>query len=71
MCIPLDIEHVPVGHRHEDMCALDPGMRKFQVIYSPKEVVHVGIRRELRAKIYRKIDELRSLRSKKQISKKR
>lgn len=71
MCIPLDVEHVPIEHRHEDICALDPGVRKFQVIYSPKEVVHVGIRRELRAKIYRKIDELRSLRSKKQISKTR
>jgi len=71
MCIPLDIQHKQVEHKHEDICALDPGVRKFQVVYSSKEVLHVGIRRELRAKIYLKIDELRSLRSKKQIKKTR
>ena len=69
MCIPLDVEHTPIEHQCEDICALDPGVRKFQVLYSSKEVLHVGIRKEWRAKIYRKIDELRSLRSKKQISK--
>jgi len=69
MCIPLDIQHKQVEHQHEDICALDPGNRKFQVVYSSKEVLHLGIRKELRANIYRKIDELRSLRSKKKIKK--
>jgi len=48
-----------------DYCALDPGVRTFQTIYSEQEVTQIKIRKELVAKLLVKLDTLNSLRSKK------
>ena len=42
-------------------CALDPGIRKFQTLYSEKEVVKVVPNKELRQRLYSRKDLLQSL----------
>lgn len=58
-------EHVPSG----EVCSLDPGIRKFQTIFSEKETVKFEINKEYLLKLHNKIDLLRSLRDKKIIPK--
>jgi transposase len=51
--------------QRKDYCALDPGVRTFQTIYSEQSVTQIKIRKELIAKLLVKLDKLRSLRKKK------
>ena len=53
------------------ICALDPGVRTFQTIYSETSVSQVKINKETIKKLQIKIDLFRSLRDKKVIKKKR
>ena len=50
-----------VDPRSDDECALDPGIRKFQTLYSNKEIVKVVPNKEMRAKLYLKKDKICSL----------
>jgi putative transposase len=50
-------------------CALDPGTRKFQTIYSEEVVMKISIKKENLKKLQKKLDFLQSLRGRKQISK--
>jgi transposase len=49
----------------KDYCALDPGVRTFQTVYSEQSITQIKIRKELIAKLLIKLDKLRSLRKKK------
>jgi transposase len=51
------------------VCALDPGTRKFQTVYSADEVIKVVHNKKLVTRLRCKLDLLRSLRDKKQIPK--
>lgn len=48
-------------------CACDPGVRKFQTIYSEQEVFSVGIKKEIKQRLLKKIDNLKSLRAQKRL----
>ena len=65
LCVPIDVKNKKVKHEKYSACALDPGVRKFQTIYSGKEVLHVGVKREFVRKLFEKLDTLRSLRDRK------
>lgn len=64
LCVPLTIKD---SHRNEKKpegcCSLDPGVRKFQTVYSEEEVVHIGIKQELLKRYFDKLDVLQSLRT--------
>lgn len=53
----------------ESVCALDPGIRKFQTIYSEKSAEKIIIKKDHIEKFQTKLDLLQSLKDKKQISK--
>lgn len=52
-----------------DVCALDPGVRKFQTLYSEYKIQKIMIKKELIAKLQSKLDLFRSLKNRKLISK--
>ena len=51
------------------VCALDPGVRKFQTVYSEYETKKIIIDKEILKTLLSKLDTFQSLRSKKEISK--
>jgi putative transposase len=70
LCIPIKIK-TRKTQENKGVCSLDPGVRKFQTVYSNNEVVHIGVKRELMKKYFNKLDKLQSLRMKGQINKKK
>lgn len=54
-----------------EICALDPGIRKFQVVFSEKEVLKVKANSKVRDKYMAKLSLLQRLRSKGRLSKHR
>ena len=62
----IDIKKKP-RHNNKSTAAIDPGVRKFVVVYSDKEILSVSLRKELLKKMQLKLDLLQSLRSKKMI----
>lgn len=52
-----------------EMCALDPGTRKFQTIYSEENTIKIEIRKEKIKKLQEKLDLFQSLRSRNLIKK--
>ena len=54
-----------------EWCALDPGVRSFQTVYSENNITQIKIRKETIKKLQQKLDLFRSLRSRKIIKKSR
>lgn len=50
-------------------CALDPGIRKFQTVYSENMSMKIGVNKDLLRELQRKLDTFQSLRSRKLIKK--
>ena len=50
-----------------EICSLDPGVRKFQTVYSENKVIKIELKKELLNKLYNKLDKYKSLRSNKKI----
>lgn len=71
LIIPIDVECKDSGFNKTEACALDPGSRKFQTIYSENKVEIVRIRKDQIKKLQNKLDKMKSLRDKKIISRKR
>ena len=71
LIIPIDVECKDSGFDKTEACALDPGSRKFQTIYSENKVETVRIRKDQIKKLQNKLDKMKSLRDKKIISRKR
>ena len=67
ICIPF--EPIMTKNDNNDVCALDPGIRKFQTIYSEKEVVKITMDKELITRYQQKLSLYQSLRSRGYISK--
>lgn len=68
LCVPITIKNETIATR-SDCCSLDPGVRKFQTLYSKEEVIHVGVKKELLRRYFNKLDKLQSLRMKGDIRK--
>lgn len=54
----------------EKTCALDPGIRKFQTIYSEDKITMIKPNKELVERLHCRLDKLQGKRAKKEISKK-
>ena len=67
---PINIK-VKKPTENRSWCALDPGIRSFQTVYSEEMVLQFKVHKESVKKLQRKIDLFRSLRSKKQIKSRR
>jgi putative transposase len=70
LVVPIKVKNKKKNPDHEN-CALDPGVRTFQTIYSQNEVLKVKINAVLLRQLQLKIDKFKSLRAKKIISKQR
>lgn len=72
ICLPIKIKRKNIKNKL-DVCALDPGVRTFQTLYSPNgNVSKFGDRTNLLLKrLNERIDKLKSIRSKKEIKKKK
>lgn len=51
-----------------DICSLDPGSKTFQTVFSPEQVFKIQQNKELFNKLNMKLDKLRSLKDKKEIT---
>ena len=69
LCIPIDIQIDDKKPKYNSSCSLDPGVRKFQTVYSEDITIKIGIKKDMLKKLYKKLDNFQSLRSKKLITK--
>lgn len=67
LCISYDVKGVE-SKLKEKTCALDPGIRKFQTIYSEDNIITISPDKEKVKKIYETLDKFDKIRSKKLIS---
>lgn len=65
--VPIDV-NLKTSFTESKVCALDPGCRKFNTVYSEDFVVKISMKKENTTKIYDKLDKMKSLRSKKIVS---
>jgi len=65
--VPIKVETKNKGK--DSVCALDPGVRKFQTIYSEEAVTKIHVHREAITRLQKKVDILNSLRARKLIRK--
>ena len=73
LCIPIKVKASNEKNREikKDFCAIDPGVRSFQTIYSEDMVLQIKVNKEQIEKLQNKIDTFKSLRDKKIIKRKR
>ncbi len=64
LVIPTKVE-IKTKEDKKSFCALDPGIRSFQTIYSEESVSQIKINKELIIKLQKKLDNFKSLRDKK------
>ena len=67
LIIPIDAK-IETGGIKKNWCALDPGERTFQTVYSEEMILQIKSRKTLVKKLQHKIDSFNSLRAKKIIS---
>ena len=70
LCVPTKV-NTRIPSKTEGVCSCDPGVRKFQTVYSEKEVFSIGVKKELKQRLLQNIDRLRSLRSQKRLRNKK
>ena len=66
LCVPYKQKQIEINQTN-NYCALDPGVRTFQTIFSPYETKKCKENKELKRKLLLKLDLLRSLKETKQI----
>ena len=72
LIIPIDVKCNEKDNDNKfEACALDPGVRKFQTIYSENKIEKIMIRKHQIYKLCKKLDLFKSLRDKKIIGKRR
>jgi hypothetical protein len=64
LIVPIKVE-IKTKEGKKSFCALDPGIRSFQTIYSEESVSQIKINKELIIKLQKKLDNFKSLRDKK------
>ncbi len=69
LVVPTAIK-VKKPHNRQPYCAIDPGVRSFQTVYSEYQCIQIKHRREILSKLQTKIDLFRSLRARKIIKRK-
>lgn len=67
LIIPLE-KKLKTPSLNQFSCALDPGVRNFQTIYSPANTLSIEMKKELKRKLFLKLDKLRGLKAKNLIS---
>jgi transposase len=68
LVIPMDKKRkTPIGDEKKEICAVDPGIKTFQTIYSNSNVVKISKDPLLLKRLQLKLDVMQSLRSKKKI----
>jgi putative transposase len=67
LIVPVKTAPKPTKEPIHSVCALDPGVRTFQTLYSPEGVIKFQQNRELTQRLYARLDHFRSLRAKKEI----
>lgn len=68
LVIPMDKKRkTPIGDEKQEICAVDPGIKTFQTIYSNSNVVKISKDPLLLKRLQLKLDVMQSLRSKKKI----
>jgi transposase len=70
LCIPIS-KKITLENKNNKVCALDPGVRTFQTIYSEENVLQIKIRKENIKRLRNQIDTFKSLRARKIIKSKR
>ncbi len=68
LIVPIKKKETKIDQKDE-YCALDPGVRSFQTIYSEKSVEQIKINKEVIKNLQVKLDHFKSLRDKKMIRK--
>ena len=73
LCVPRKASAKKIESREnkKEFCALDPGTRSFQTVYSEEMILQIKVNKELIKKLQTKIDNFKSLRDRKIISRKR
>lgn len=67
LCVPIDIQSKEKNNKPKKICAIDPGVRKFNVIYSEDNVTQIIPDHNKLNKLNNKLDLLKSLRDTKVI----
>ncbi|MGL5936546.1 MAG: RNA-guided endonuclease InsQ/TnpB family protein [Cetobacterium sp.] len=69
LCVPIDTKSKKIKIP-EKTCAIDPGIRKFQVIYSEDSIISISTNKEKVERIYQTLDKFQGLRDTKKIKQK-
>jgi len=64
LVVPMDRKIVNKNPKYKESCSIDPGVRKFNTIYSDKIIFTIQLRKEILKKLHTKLDNFNRLRSK-------